>query len=104
MGFSRQEYWSGFPFPPSGIFLTQGSNWSLLRLLHWQVNFFTSVPPGKPLAGTILLQSRSLHNLSITPGMVLLYSWEMAQERGGRREGSGEDSGSVSAPLALAYN
>ena len=28
MGFSRQEYWSGLPFPPSGIFPTQGSNLS----------------------------------------------------------------------------
>ena len=26
MGFSRQEYWSGLPFPPLGIFPTQGSN------------------------------------------------------------------------------
>ena len=26
MGFSRQEYWSGLPFPSLGIFLTQGSN------------------------------------------------------------------------------
>ena len=26
MGFSRQEYWSGLPFPSPGIFLTQGSN------------------------------------------------------------------------------
>ena len=25
MGFSRQEYWSGLPSPPQGIFLTQGS-------------------------------------------------------------------------------
>ena len=24
MGFSRQEYWSGLPFPSQGIFLTQG--------------------------------------------------------------------------------
>ena len=29
MGFSRQEYWSGLPFPPQ-IFLTQGSNQCLL--------------------------------------------------------------------------
>ena len=29
MGFSRQEYWSGLPFPPPGIFLTQGSNLDL---------------------------------------------------------------------------
>ena len=37
LGFSRQEYWSGLPFPSPGIFLTQGSNPSLLCLLHWQV-------------------------------------------------------------------
>ena len=38
MGFSRQEYWSVLPFPPQGIFLTQGSNPSLLHLLPWQAN------------------------------------------------------------------
>ena len=31
MGFSRQQYWSGFPFPTPGIFLDQGSNPSLLH-------------------------------------------------------------------------
>ena len=30
MGFSRQEYWSGLPFPPPGVLPTQGSS---LRLL-----------------------------------------------------------------------
>ena len=35
MGSPRQEYWSGLPFPPPGIFLTQGSN---LCLLHWQMH------------------------------------------------------------------
>ena len=35
MGFPRQEYWSGLPFPPPGVLLTQGSN---LHLLHWQVD------------------------------------------------------------------
>ena len=35
-GFCRQEYWSGLPFPPPGIFPTQGSNLRLLCLLHWQ--------------------------------------------------------------------
>ena len=29
MGFSRQEYWRGLPFPSPGIFLTQGSNLGL---------------------------------------------------------------------------
>ena len=31
MGFYQQEYWSVLPFPPPGIFSTQGSN---LHLLH----------------------------------------------------------------------
>ena len=35
MEFSRQEYWSGLPIPPPGIFPTQGLN---LCLLHWQVD------------------------------------------------------------------
>ena len=49
MGFSRQEYWSEVPCPPpgdlpnSGIFPTQGSNWHLLCLLHWQAEFFFTI-------------------------------------------------------------
>ena len=31
MGFSRQEYWSGWPFPSPGIFPIQGSNAGLLH-------------------------------------------------------------------------
>ena len=34
IGFSRQEYWSGLPCPPPGIFPTQRSNLHLLWLLH----------------------------------------------------------------------
>ena len=38
MGFSRQEYWSGVPYPPPGDFLTQEWNQNLLWLLHcWQI-------------------------------------------------------------------
>ena len=33
-GLSRQEYWSGLPCPPPWDLLTQGSNLSLLPLLH----------------------------------------------------------------------
>ena len=39
IGFPRQEYWSGLPFPSPGIFPTQGSNLGLLLdrwvLYHW---------------------------------------------------------------------
>ena len=35
MEFSRQEHWSGLPFPTPGDLLTWGLN---LHLLHWQVD------------------------------------------------------------------
>ena len=35
MGFSRQKYWSGFPFPSSGDLPPQGSN---PHLLNWQAD------------------------------------------------------------------
>ena len=44
-----QEYWSGLPFPPAGIFPIQGSNLRLLCLWHWQVGSLPLAPPGKPL-------------------------------------------------------
>ena len=34
------------------IFPTQGSNPCFLHLLHWQVDSFTTVPPGKPHSAT----------------------------------------------------
>ena len=40
LGFSRQEYWNGLPFPPQGIFPTQGSNRCLLCLLNWQASSY----------------------------------------------------------------
>ena len=48
----------GCHFLLQGIFLTQGSNPSLLPLLHWQVYSLMSEPPGKPAAAaTKSLQS-----------------------------------------------
>ena len=48
-GFSRQEYWSGLPFPTfQKIFLSLRLNPHLFRLLNWQVNFFVTEPVGKP--------------------------------------------------------
>ena len=41
MGFPRQGYWTGLPFPPTGVFLTKGRNLHLW-LLHWQAG---SLPP-----------------------------------------------------------
>ena len=53
MGFSRQEYWSGLPCPPPGIFLMQGSNRRLLHCLHWQACTLPLALPGKPNIYTV---------------------------------------------------
>ena len=42
MGFSRQEYCSGLPFPSPGDLPTLGPN---PRLLHWQAGSLPSEPP-----------------------------------------------------------
>ena len=34
--FSKQEYWSGLPFPTPVDIPAQGSNLNLFPLLHWQ--------------------------------------------------------------------
>ena len=38
MGFSRQEYWSGLPFPPPGDLPDPETEPRPLRLLHWQAD------------------------------------------------------------------
>ena len=42
----------GFHALLQGIFLTYGSNLSLLRLLHWQAGSLPLVPPGNPHMST----------------------------------------------------
>ena len=48
MGFSRQEYWSGLPCPPSGDLPNPGIEPALAGLLHWQAGSLPLVPPEKP--------------------------------------------------------
>ena len=45
MGFSRQEYWSGLPFPSPGGLLNPGIE---PRSPTLQAEALTSAPPGKP--------------------------------------------------------
>ena len=45
--FSRQEYWSGWPFPPPGNLPDP----RLLPLLQWQAGSLPLVPPAKPEKG-----------------------------------------------------
>ena len=48
MEFSRQEYWSGLPFPPPGDLPDPDIEPGLLQLLHWQAGSLPLAPPGKP--------------------------------------------------------
>ena len=68
MGFSRQEYWSGLPFPSPGDFPNPGMELCLLSLLHWQVGSLPLVPPGKPQSILSSVQfSRSVMSNSLWP-------------------------------------
>ena len=48
MGFSRQEYWSGLPFPPPGDLPEPGVKPVSLAPLALAGRFFTAASPGKP--------------------------------------------------------
>ena len=55
MGFPRQEYWNGLPFPSPGDLPNLGIEPASPALTG---RFFTNEPPGKPLMG---LQIRILN-------------------------------------------
>ena len=48
MEFSRQEYWSGLPFPTSGDLPDPGIKAASLVYPALAGGFFTTEPPGKP--------------------------------------------------------
>ena len=48
MEFSRQEYWSGLPFPPPGDLPDPGIEPMSPTAPALAGRFFTNVPPGKP--------------------------------------------------------
>ena len=48
MGFCRQEYWSGLPFPPLGDLPNPGIEPASLMSPSWQAGSFPLAPPGKP--------------------------------------------------------
>ena len=48
MGFPRQEYWSGLPFPTPGDLPNPGIEPTSLASSALAGGFFTTEPPGKP--------------------------------------------------------
>ena len=55
MGFSRQEYWSGFPFPPPGDLPDPGIEPASPVSPALADGFLTPVPAGKPHPMSLLL-------------------------------------------------
>ena len=47
MGFFRQEYWNGLPFPSPGDLCNPGIEPTSIAFLHWQADSLPLVPPGK---------------------------------------------------------
>ena len=62
MGFSKQEYWSGYHFLLQGIFPKQGSNW---WILHWQVDFLPVNNLGILLELWVILKRILLYPFSV---------------------------------------
>ena len=62
--FSRQEYWSGLPCPPAGVFPTQGSNPGIEpRSPTLRANSLPTEMPGKP-------KNTRLGSLSLLQGIL----------------------------------
>ena len=59
MGFSRQEYWSGLPFPPPGDLPDPGIEPACPVSLAMARVFFTTEPPAKKTSQTPSLLSKS---------------------------------------------
>ena len=55
MGFSRQGYLSGLPFPTPGNIPNPGIKLTSLAFPTWAGRFFTGAPPGKPKFWSCLL-------------------------------------------------
>ena len=55
MGFSRQEYWGGVPFPSPGVLPTWGLNPSPLHFQKWRVGSLPPVLTGMPVSFLFLL-------------------------------------------------
>ena len=57
MGFFRQEYWSGLPYPPPEDLPNPEIEPVLLCPLHWQVGSLPLTPPGKSIKCRVIAKS-----------------------------------------------
>ena len=62
MEFSREEFWSGFPFPSPGDLLNPGKELMSPALAS---GFFATEPPGKPLPLFVKCEAKSLSRVQL---------------------------------------
>ena len=60
MEFSRQEYWSGLPFPPPRDLPDSGIEPCFLSFLHWQADSLPAEPQGSPYCEYIFIRESVL--------------------------------------------
>ena len=77
MGFSRQEYCSGLPFPPPGYLPNPGTEPTSLASPALAGSFFTTVPRGKPKYAIPTLKSELVEQTSLN--ILLLEHFEKAE-------------------------
>ena len=72
MGFPRQEYWSGLPFPPPG-----GSSWprDWTCVSYVAGGFFTAEPPGKSRIDTSSSLNAQWNSLQKSMGQIANSYW-----------------------------
>ena len=66
-GFSKQEYWSGLPFPSPVDLPDPGIE--RLSILHWQVDSLLLRPPGKEICSMCLKCLIFLHKILLSRAM-----------------------------------
>jgi len=76
MGFFREEYWSGLPFPPSGDLADPGIKLESPVSLTLAGGLLAPVPPGKPMCyhGSPYIWNNSLSLLCTKPHTMWLFS------------------------------
>ena len=79
MEFSRQEYWSGLPFPTPGDLPNPGIKPAPLVSPVLAGRFFTTVPPGKPLASNTSIPLTSWHMCVMPIYVAIIVSRELKE-------------------------
>ena len=98
MGFLRQEYWSGLPFPPPAESSNPGIEPESPALA---AGFFTTEPPGKPSATLPFNQAVRHHGWARGVPRPEVVAWTRAEKVGGMRVAAQNSGDCVTEAVAF---